>query len=61
MIVIKVSNCSPWKVVKDGAWVEVFLDSHYLDLQCSLFKMTMNVKRYTILKEVYDVNHVTLS
>jgi hypothetical protein len=47
-------------VVKDGAWVEAFLDSHYLDLQCSLFKMTMNAKRYTTLEEVFDVNHVTL-
>jgi hypothetical protein len=51
LIVIKVSYCSPWKVVKDGAWVETFLDSHYLDSKCSLFKMTMNARRYTILKE----------
>jgi hypothetical protein len=31
-----------------------------LDLQCSFFKMTMNAKRYTILKEVFDVNHVVI-
>jgi hypothetical protein len=28
-----------------------------LDLQCSLFKMTMNTKRYTTLKEVFDFDH----
>jgi hypothetical protein len=60
LIVINVAYCSPCKVVKDGAWVEAFLDNHYLDLQCSLFKMTLNAKRHTIFKEVFDVNHVTL-
>ncbi len=60
LIVIKVAYCSPCKVAKDEAWMETFLDNHYLDLQCSFFKMTMNAKRYTILKEVFDVNHVVI-
>ncbi len=38
LIVIKPTYYSPWKVGKDGMWVDALLDPYELDLQCSFLR-----------------------
>ncbi len=44
---------------KDGMWVVALLDPYELDLQCSVFKMTMVANNELVLKRVLHKNLFT--